>query len=117
MDELAQLLGQSPAISRVRATLHQLVERQPAGRRLPAMLITGETGTGKGLVARLVHRMGPRKGGPFVDINCPAIPETLLEAELFGFERGVHGRPPGEARSLSGRTQGHALPGRGRSPA
>ena len=66
-----------------------LLERQPAGRRLPAILIQGETGTGKGLVARLVHRMGPRKGGPFVDINCPAIPETLLEAELFGFERGA----------------------------
>ena len=89
MDELAQLLGESPAINSVREKLRQLLERQPAGRRLPAMLIQGETGTGKGLVARLVHRMGPRKGGPFVDINCPAIPETLLEAELFGFERGA----------------------------
>lgn len=89
MDELAQLLGESPAINIVREKLRQLLERQPAGRRLPAMLIQGETGTGKGLVARLVHRMGPRRGGPFVDINCPAIPETLLEAELFGFERGA----------------------------
>jgi len=89
MDDLAQLLGESPAINIVREKLRQLLERQPAGRRLPAMLIQGETGTGKGLVARLVHRMGPRRGGPFVDINCPAIPETLLEAELFGFERGA----------------------------
>ncbi|HTG12106.1 MAG TPA: sigma 54-interacting transcriptional regulator, partial [Candidatus Eisenbacteria bacterium] len=89
MDELAELLGESPAINVVREKLRHLLERQPAGRRLPAILIQGETGTGKGLVARLVHRMGPRRRGPFVDINCPAIPETLLEAELFGFERGA----------------------------
>ncbi len=89
MTELAQLLGESPAITLVREKLRQLLEHHPAGRRLPAMLIQGETGTGKGLVARLVHRMGPRRDGPFVDINCPAIPETLLEAELFGYERGA----------------------------
>ena len=108
MDELAQLLGESPAINLVREKLRQLVERQPAGRRLPAMLIKGETGTGKGLVARLVHRMGPRKGGPFVDINCPAIPETLLEAELFGFERGAftdaHRAKPGLFQAAHGGT-------------
>jgi len=89
MEELADLLGESPAIKAVREKLRQLLERQPAGGRLPAILIQGETGTGKGLVARLMHRMGPRRGGPFVDINCPAIPETLLEAELFGYERGA----------------------------
>ena len=89
MQELAELLGESPAINLLRGNLRHLLERQPAGRRLPAILIQGETGTGKGLVARLVHRMGPRKTGPFVDINCPAIPETLLEAELFGYERGA----------------------------
>src|SRR4029453_1257629 len=89
MQELAELLGQSPAINLLRGNLRHLLERQPAGRRLPAILIQGETGTGKGLVARLVKRLGARKGGPFVDINCPAIPETLLEAELFGYERGA----------------------------
>jgi len=52
-------------------------------------LILGETGTGKGLLARALHEAGPRKGAAFVSVNCAAIPETLLEAELFGYERGA----------------------------
>src|SRR6185312_7240030 len=89
MEEPAELLGESPAINTLREKLRHLLEGQLAGRRLPPILVQGETGTGKGLVARLVHRLGPRTDGPFVDINCPAIPETLLEAELFGYERGA----------------------------
>lgn len=73
----------------VRETVRRLPGRQHVGRRLPAILLQGETGTGKGLVARLIHRLGPRATGEFVDVNCAAIPETLLEAELFGFERGA----------------------------
>ena len=89
MDPLAELVGESPALEAVRDQIRRLLIHRETGRRLPSILINGETGTGKGLVARTIHRAGPRADGPFVDVNCAAIPETLLEAELFGFERGA----------------------------
>src|SRR5258706_6277149 len=86
---LADLIGDSPSIEAIRERVARLLQRQGDLRRLPPVLIEGETGTGKGLLARMIHKAGPRADGPFVDVNCAAIPETLLEAEMFGFERGA----------------------------
>src|SRR2546422_6514834 len=89
MGPLAGLIGESPGLVAVRKQVEQLLRRQGASRRLPPVLILGETGTGKGLLARAIHEAGPRAAGRFVAVNCAAIPETLLEAELFGFEQGA----------------------------
>jgi len=89
MADLEELVGQSPAIASVRSDLRRLLGLARDRARLPAVLIQGETGTGKGLVARLLHGLGPRARGPFVDLNCATIPEPLLEGELFGYERGA----------------------------
>src|SRR3989442_6927095 len=86
---LAELIGDSPGVVAVRTQAEQLLRGNSETRRLPHILILGETGTGKGLLARAIHETGPRKAGPFVAVNCAAIPDTLLEAELFGFERGA----------------------------
>jgi two-component system, NtrC family, response regulator HydG len=79
----AGLVGQSPLF---RATI-DLVRQVAASNA--TVLIQGESGTGKELVARAIHELSPRNGGPFVAINCAAIPETILESELFGYERGA----------------------------
>ena len=82
---LAGVIGDSPAI---RAVLDQA--RQVAALdETPPVLISGETGTGKGLVARTIHGASPRATRPFIEVNCTAIPATLMEAELFGHERGA----------------------------
>src|SRR3989442_2600397 len=89
MTSLDQLIGDSPGLVAVRTQVEQLLRRHSETRRLPPVLILGETGTGKGLLARTIHEAGPRRAAAFVAVNCAAIPETLLEAELFGFERGA----------------------------
>src|SRR4029453_5056719 len=88
--DLSGLLGRNPRIAALREQMLRVLGRQAeAARRSPPVLILGETGTGKGLVAAKIHRASVRARGPFVDVNCAAIPETLLEAELFGWERGA----------------------------
>ena len=89
MDTLVEFVGESPKIVALRKQIRRLLQQQAPTRRIPSILIQGETGTGKGLLARVMHKAGPRANGPFVDVNCAAIPETLLEAELFGYERGA----------------------------
>ena len=85
-----RLLGDSPVMGALRAQIRHLAAFDTIGSAfVPTVLLHGETGTGKGLVARVIHDSGPRVRGPFLDVNCAAIPETLPEAELFGFEAGA----------------------------
>ncbi len=85
------LLGNSPPMQAMKAMMRQLLdaETRMASDDLPVVLINGDTGTGKELVARALHFDGARKAGPFVEVNCASIPSHLLEAELFGHEKGA----------------------------
>src|SRR3954454_20252374 len=89
----AVIFGHSEAMLAVRERLNRL-----ANANVP-VLIQGESGTGKDIIARMIHQRSPWKTGPYVKVNCPAIPGTLLESELFGYEKGAftgaYGMKPG----------------------
>ncbi|MCS6854500.1 MAG: sigma 54-interacting transcriptional regulator [Elioraea sp.] len=99
----AELIGEHESIKAVRALIARIAQSP-----VRQVLIYGETGTGKGLVARLIHRLSPRANHPFVDVNCAAIPATLMESELFGHERGAftgaQGAKPGLIEAAQGGT-------------
>jgi len=107
---LEALLGRSPSIARVKDQIRRILL---GGQSLnasapPAVLITGETGTGKELVARALHFDGPRAHRPFIELNAATIPPQLVEAELFGYERGAFtdaaGRKAGLVEAADGGT-------------
>jgi DNA-binding NtrC family response regulator len=77
------LVGKSPAMQKVFETLQMVSQTEMT------VLITGESGTGKELAARAVHSLSPRNAGPFVTVNCPTLPESILESELFGYRKGA----------------------------
>jgi len=78
-----ELIGNSEAMQRVYLLIEQVASSSAS------VLITGESGTGKELVARTIHNLSPRRNAPFLAINCSAIPDTLMESELFGHEKGA----------------------------
>ena len=103
VSSLVQSLGEIPPDSVVfgRSSVMQAVRERldkVAGANVP-VLIQGESGTGKDIIARMIHSLSPWKTGPYVKVNCPAIPGTLLESELFGYEKGAftgaYGMKPG----------------------
>jgi hypothetical protein len=90
LDPLDRLMGEAPALQTLRARIRHLASFDAVGHAaVLTVLLQGETGTGKGLLAWVIHDSGPRAHGPFIEVNCAAIPETLLEAALFGVEAGA----------------------------
>jgi len=97
-----QMIGASPSFRRMLTLVEQIADSSAT------ILIQGESGTGKELVARTIHELSARRNGPFVAVNCAALPETLLESELFGYEKGAFtgaaGRKEGRFELANGGT-------------
>ena len=107
-----QLVGEDPSLRKVFASL------QRAAATDTTVLLEGESGTGKELFARSLHALSPRADAPFVAINCAAIPENLLETELFGHEKGAFtGAVGAQARQVRDGAPRHAVPRRDRRSA
>jgi two-component system response regulator PilR (NtrC family) len=98
-----RLLGDSPAMQQVRATIAKLSRSQAP------VYVSGESGVGKELVARLIHEQGPRAAGPFVPVNCGAIPSELMESEFFGHTKGSFTGAHADKAGLFQNAQGGTL--------
>ena len=83
------IVGESHPMRALRVMVGRLASHEKKDGGGPTVLLTGETGTGKGMVARALHKAAPRREAPFIEINCAALPDNLLEAELMGYERGA----------------------------
>ncbi len=103
MEHFGELIGASPAMQQLFDQLTRVAATDAS------VLITGENGTGKELVARALHKRGERRGGPFVAINCAAVPENLLESELFGHARGAFTDAKAERKGLFAQADGGTL--------
>ncbi len=97
-------VGQSNAARQIREMLGKL-----AAMPISSLIITGETGTGKGVVARILHHSGPRNEAPLIEVNCSALPKDLLESELFGHEAGAFTGAKGRRRGLFEQADGGTL--------
>jgi len=97
-------IGRSESAQQVRRFLSRLVEVP-----FSALVISGETGTGKGLVARIMYHSGPRSSGPLIEVNCAALPRDLLESELFGHEAGAFTGAKGRHRGYMEQADGGTL--------
>lgn len=107
---LDRIIGESKAIQAIKKSIRRLA--QTDALRLsnpPTVLITGETGTGKDLVARAIHYHGPRRDKPFIHVNCTALPESLFESELFGHLRGAFTSAANAKRGLFEVAEGGTL--------
>ncbi len=95
LDDQPQLLGTSPLLVRLQQQIRRVAPTNAT------VLIRGESGAGKEVTARAIHRESPRKDGPFIALNCAALSPTLLESELFGHEKGPSPERPNERSGSS----------------